>query len=72
MSRYSATCFLALTVILPVCLSAQPVMRVLNPSTHIVTSAATVSLSGLASANSTIRMAFLDNKPINMISVICR
>ena len=54
MSRYSATCFLALTVILPVCLSAQPVMRVLNPSTHIVTSAATVSLSGLASANSTI------------------
>jgi hypothetical protein len=52
MSRSPVSYFLALTVILPACLSAQPVMRVLNPSTHIVTTAASVSLSGVASANS--------------------
>src|SRR6202050_967855 len=52
MSRSSVSYFLALTVILPACLSAQPVMRVLNPSTHIVTTAASVSLSGVDSANS--------------------
>ncbi len=54
MSWSPVSSFLAITVILPTCFAGQPVMRVLNPSTQIVTSAASVSLRGVASADTAI------------------
>jgi uncharacterized repeat protein (TIGR01451 family) len=54
MSRFRVSSLFAITAILPACLAGQPLVRVLNPSTHIVTATATVSLSGVASAGSAI------------------
>ena len=49
MSRY---CIYAVLISLPVCLHAQPVVRVLEPSAHSATSAPAVSVQGVAAADS--------------------
>ena len=55
MSRHSLHAVFTIAVVsLPACLSAQPVVRLLQPSTHSATSAATVLLQGVAAADSAI------------------
>jgi uncharacterized repeat protein (TIGR01451 family) len=55
MSRHSLhAVFTIAAVSLPACLSAQPVVRLLQPSAHSATSAPTVLLQGVAAADSTI------------------
>jgi len=49
MCRHSpTTLFVIVALALPACLSAQPAIRVLDPPVHSVTSAATVSIRGVA------------------------
>ncbi len=53
MSRRSLQAFFIIAILaLPACLSAQPVIRITDPSTHSVTSAAAISIQGVATANS--------------------
>ena len=55
MSRHSLHAVFTIAVVsLPACLSGQPVVRLLQPSTHSATSAPTVLLQGVAVADATI------------------
>jgi uncharacterized repeat protein (TIGR01451 family) len=55
MSRHSLNAvFIIAVTSLPACLSAQPVVRLLEPSTNSATSAPTVALKGVAAADSAI------------------
>ncbi len=52
--RFLHTSFIIAILALPACLSAQPVIRIVEPSTHSATSEATISIQGVATATSSL------------------
>ncbi len=54
MSRHSISTAILPFVFLPACLSAQPVVRLLEPAAHSSTTSPTVSVSGVAAADSAV------------------